>query len=80
MTGWATIGKAAPAPSSTTSVVTAQTGNVLSSVSGTGNVIVPTQLAVNFDAAVASAKITQVLAKVGDTVTAGQPSPRSTTR
>jgi macrolide-specific efflux system membrane fusion protein len=73
ITGWATIGKAAPAASSTTSVVTAQTGNVLSSVSGTGNVIVPTQLAVNFDAAVSSAKITEVLAKVGDTVTAGQP-------
>ena len=73
VTGWATIGKAAPAPSSTTSVVTAETGNVLSSVSGTGNVIVPTQLAVNFDAAVSSAKITRVLAKVGDTVTAGQP-------
>ena len=73
LAGWAAIGKAAPAASSTTSVVTAQTGNVLSSVSGTGNVVVPTQLAVNFDAAVSSAKITQVLAKVGDTVTAGQP-------
>ena len=73
ITGWATIGKAAPAGSSTSSVVTAQSGNVLSSVSGTGNVIVPTQLAVNFDSAVSSAKIISVLAKVGDTVTAGQP-------
>ena len=73
ITGWANIGKAAPAGSSSTSVVTAQTGNVLSSVSGTGNVIVPMQLAVNFDAAVSSAKISQVLAKVGDTVAAGQP-------
>lgn len=73
ITGWATIGKAAPAGSSTSSVVTAQTGNVLSSVSGTGNVIVPTQLAVNFDSAVSSAKVSQVLAKVGDIVTAGQP-------
>lgn len=73
ITGWATIGKAAPAGSSTISVVTAQSGNVLSSVSGTGNVIVPTQLAVNFDSAVSSAKITDVLVKVRDTVTAGQP-------
>ena len=73
ITGWAAIGKAAPAASSTISVATAQTGNVLSSVSGTGNVVVPTQVAVNFDSAVSSAKITQVLAGVGDTVTAGQP-------
>ncbi|MDQ1422835.1 MAG: hypothetical protein QOD72_333, partial [Acidimicrobiaceae bacterium] len=51
----------------------AKIGNVLSSVSGTGNVIAPSSESVSFDSSVSSNKVTQILVKVGDTVTAGQP-------
>ena len=57
---------------STTTVVTAGTGNVLSSVTGTGNVLVPTQTDVSFDSAVSSNKVLEIDVKVGDKVKAGQ--------
>ena len=57
---------------STTTVVTAGKGNVLSSVTGTGNVLVPSQTDVSFDSAVSSNKVLEIDVKVGDKVKAGQ--------
>jgi len=69
---WSVVGRGTKATASTATVVTAQTGNVLSSVTGTGNVIAPSQASVGFDSAVSSNKIASVAVAVGDKVTAGQ--------
>jgi multidrug efflux pump subunit AcrA (membrane-fusion protein) len=57
----------------TTSVFEAKTGIVLTAVTASGNLQVPGQVDANFDSAVTSNKITEILAKVGDKVTIGQP-------
>lgn len=54
--GYSTIGTGASAAAVTNTVVTAQTGNGLSKVTGTGNVITPSQASVAFDSAVSSTR------------------------
>ena len=60
------------AVASTTTVVTATKANVLSSVTGTGNVQVPNSMDASFDSAVSSNKVLEILVKVGDKAKAGQ--------
>lgn len=69
---WAIVNRGTSAAAQTATVVAAQKGIVLSSVSGTGNVLAPVQATVNFDSAVSSATVTAISAKVGDVVTKGQ--------
>ena len=69
---WAVVGRSKSVSAQTATVVTAAKGNVLSSVSGTGNVLAPSQVDVSFDSAVASNKVLEVNVKVGDKVTKGQ--------
>ena len=69
---WSVVGRGTKVAASTATVVTAQTGNVLSSVTGTGNVIAPAQASVGFDSAVSSNKVISVAVNIGDKVTAGQ--------
>ena len=57
----------------TTSVFEAKKGIVLSAVTASGNVQVPGQVDASFDSAVTSNKVTEILVKVGDKVTVGQP-------
>ena len=70
--GYLVVSNKKTAVASTTTVVTAGTGNVLSSVSGSGNVLAPIQMDVSFDSAVSSNKVTEITVKVGDKVKAGQ--------
>jgi multidrug efflux pump subunit AcrA (membrane-fusion protein) len=69
---WSVLAHSSSAAAQTYTVSTAKKANVLSSVSGTGNVLAPSQVDVNFDSAVSSNKVTQILVKAGDKVTAGQ--------
>lgn len=69
---WSVLAHSSSAAAQTFTVSTAKKANVLSSVSGTGNVLAPSQVDVNFDSAVSSNKVTQILVKAGDKVTAGQ--------
>jgi len=69
---WSVVGRGTKATASTATIVTAQTGNVLSSVTGTGNVVAPSQTSVGFDSAVSSNKVASAAVAVGDKVTAGQ--------
>ena len=73
---WAVVGRSKSVAAQTATVVTAAKGNVLSSVSGTGNVLAPSQVDVSFDSAVASNKVLEVNVKAGDKVTKGQPLAR----
>lgn len=57
----------------TTTVFEAKKGIVLTAVTASGNVQVPGQTDVNFDSAVTSNKVTEILVKLGDTVKIGQP-------
>lgn len=69
---WVVVAHKKTAVTQTSTVVTASKANVLSSVTGTGNVLVPSQIDVSFDSAVASNKVLEVLVNVGDKVTVGQ--------
>ena len=69
---WAIVNRGTSAAAQTATVVTAQKGIVLSSVSGTGNVLAPMQAIVNFDSAVSPATVTAISARLGDVVTKGQ--------
>lgn len=60
----------------TTTVVEAKKGIVLTAVTASGNLQVPGQVDANFDSAVTSNKIVEILVKVGDTVKVGQPLAR----
>ena len=57
----------------TSSVFEAKKGIVLSAVTASGNVQVPGQVDASFDSAVTSNKVTEILVKVGDKATVGQP-------
>ena len=69
---WAIVNRGTSAAAQTATVVAAQKGIVLSSVSGTGNVLAPVQATVNVDSAVSSATVTAISAKLGDVVAKGQ--------
>ena len=69
---WSVLSHNSSAAAQTYTVSTAKKANVLSSVSGTGNVLAPSQVDVNFDSAVSSNKVTTITVKAGDKVTAGQ--------
>ena len=71
--GWVGLERdSAGASQTTTTVLTAARGDVTSSVSGTGNVVLTTSYDVNFDSAVSSNPVTSIVVKVGDRVTKGQ--------
>ena len=67
--GFESLGSSSASTSSTSTQTTVKRGIVLSSVSASGNVIVPNQVALSFSG---SGTVTQVLVKVGDLVKAGQ--------
>jgi len=71
--GWSTMHSKASAANASTTVVTVGTGNVQSTVSGTGNVQASNSISLSSDSAVSSNKVTQIFVKLADTVTAGEP-------
>jgi len=71
--GWSVLGNDSTAKASTLTTSTVQKGVVQQSVTATGNLAAITQLDVSFDTAVASNPVTDILVKVGDRVTKGQP-------
>ena len=71
--GWSVLRNDSPSKASTRTTATVEKGVVQQSVTATGNLAAITQLDVSFDTAVASNLVTDVMVKVGDKVTKGQP-------
>ena len=71
--GWSVLRSDATSNASTRTTATVEKGVVQQSVTATGNLAAITQLDVSFDTAVASNPVTDILVKVGDKVTKGQP-------
>src|SRR5689334_22035524 len=71
--GWAIIHGNSSSSKTTRVASTVQRGSVQTSVTATGNLAAITQLDVTFDSAVAAQPVTDIMVKVGDKVTKGQP-------
>jgi multidrug efflux pump subunit AcrA (membrane-fusion protein) len=71
--GWSVLHGDSTSKTSTKTTATVQKGVVQQSVTATGNLAAITQLDVSFDTAVASNLVTDIMVKVGDKVTKGQP-------
>jgi multidrug efflux pump subunit AcrA (membrane-fusion protein) len=71
--GWTVVHGSASASTTTRTASTVQRGSVQTSVTATGNLSAITQLDVSFDTSVASQAVTEIMVKVGDKVTKGQP-------
>ena len=71
--GWTVVHGDASASATTLTASTVQRGSVQTSVTATGNLSAITQLDVSFDTSVASQLVTEIMVKVGDKVTKGQP-------
>ena len=71
--GWTVVHGSASASTTTRTASTVQRGSVQTSVTATGNLSAITQLDVSFDTSVASQPVTEIMVKVGDKVTKGQP-------
>ena len=71
--GWSVLHGDSTSKTSTKTMATVQKGVVQQSVTATGNLAAITQLDVSFDTAVASNLVTDIMVKVGDKVTKGQP-------
>ena len=71
--GWSVLRSDSTSAKATKTTATVQKGVVQQSVTATGNLAAITQLDVSFDTAVASNLVTDMLVKVGDKVTKGQP-------
>jgi len=71
--GWTVVHGTASASTTTRTASTVQRGSIQTSVTATGNLSAITQLDVSFDTSVASQLVSEVMVKVGDKVTKGQP-------
>ena len=71
--GYSVLSDDANASSTTRTISTVQRGSVQTSVTATGNLVAVTQVDASFDTAVASNLVAEILVKVGDRVTKGQP-------
>ena len=71
--GWSVLRSDSTSAKATKTTATVQKGVVQQSVTATGNLAAITQLDVSFDTAVSSNLVTDIMVKVGDKVTKGQP-------
>jgi multidrug efflux pump subunit AcrA (membrane-fusion protein) len=74
--GWFVLRDEGTSSTTTRTTTTVRRGSVSSAVSASGNLLSRTQFDVSFDSAVSSNLVTEILVKVGDKVTKGQPLAR----
>ena len=70
---WTVVRANASSSQTTRTSATVQRGTVQTSVTATGNLAAVTQLDVSFESGVSSQLVTEIMVKVGDKVTKGQP-------
>jgi len=74
--GWFLLRDEGTSSTTTRTTTTVRRGAVATAVSASGNLLSRTQFDVSFDSAVSSNLVTEILVKVGDKVTKGQPLAR----